>query len=135
MIWWLTRAAKWRTGLRWAALESLRQPLQNPMRNEEPCTQAASVYTVDRSLVHRQGGKISGVEGCGLGQRTEEGGLMDVSQVSSSPPCPIFPPSTVFLESPGKREKEMKSWNKGLGLHFFPSLQWKTLSWLGERSL
>ena len=74
----------------------------------------------------------------GLGRREGEGGLLEVSQVSSSgwrlgegmddpfqlpsllkprmfppdhaksvgsPPCPTFPPPTVCLESPGRRER------------------------------
>lgn len=50
--WWLIWAAGWRTSPRQTALESgrpLRQLLQNPVRNDETCTQAASGLVMDRS--------------------------------------------------------------------------------------
>ena len=61
--WWLTWAAGWRTSPRRTALESgrpLRQLLQNPVRNDETCTQAASGLVMDR-WGQSQGGEISGM--------------------------------------------------------------------------
>lgn len=138
MTWGLSWAAGWRMGPRRAALESgrpLEELLQNPVRNDAACTQAASALTITGDRVK----EVKSVA-CVLGPRKEEGSLMEGSQVSSScqllgegmdypfqfsslltqmgddphPPTPRqdhekgvgSPPYPLSLDSPEGREKE-----------------------------